>query len=228
MERKGACSLTLAADGAQLFPNLLSAESIARVEEILSHRPREAGVRIYGDLRLSEWVGGTSAIGQLARSLLGTAARPVRAILFDKNRDTNWALDWHQDRTIAVRARAETQGFGNWTVKAGTPHVEPPFAVLERMITARIHLDDVGEDNGPLLIAPGSHQLGRQEESEIGAAVARRGAIACLASAGEVWVYKTAIVHSSKASRYPKTRRVLHIDFAADDLPGSLEWAGIG
>ena len=216
------------ADGSQLFPKLVSSESLETLEEILSDRPREAGVRIYGDPKLAEWIGRTDAIGQLARSLLGTAARPVRAILFDKNLQTNWALDWHQDRTIAVRARIETEGFSNWTVKSGTPHAEPPFAVLERMITGRIHLDDAGDDNGPLLIAPGSHRLGRLEESEIGAAVAERGAIACLASAGDVWVYKTAIVHSSKASRDPKTRRVLHIDFAADDLPGSLEWAGIG
>jgi len=154
-------------------------------------------------------------------------ARPVRAILFDKNSETNWTLGWHQDRTIAVRERADVVGFSNWTMKSGVTHVEPPFAVLERMITARIHLDDVGADNGPLLIAPGSHRLGRLDASEIEATVEAAGPIECLARAGDVWVYKTAILHASEASRCATGRRVLQIDFSADKLPGDLEWAGI-
>src|SRR5690242_13805995 len=42
---------------------------------------------------------------------------PVRAILFDKNPDTNWAVAWHQDLTIAVRERIDVQGFGSWSLK---------------------------------------------------------------------------------------------------------------
>jgi hypothetical protein len=98
-----------------------------------------------------------SGIGAVARRHLGAGARPVRAILFDKNAEVNWGLAWHQDRTIAVRRRVEVPGFGPWTVKAGMVHVAPPFSLLARMITVRIHLDPVDAANAPLLIAPGSH-----------------------------------------------------------------------
>ena len=47
------------------------------------------------------------------------------------------------------------------TTKAGVPHVEAPQEVLERMATARIHLDDVTEENGPLKVIPGSHLTGK-------------------------------------------------------------------
>ena len=219
--------LTLDQDGAQLFPGLI-VDFLESLEDILLKQPRGAGVRIYRDPDLSEWVSHESPVGQVVQSLLGDETQPVRAILFDKNAETNWALGWHQDRTIAVRERTVAEGFSNWTVKAGMTHVEPPFGFLERMITARIHLDDVGDDNGPLLIAPGSHRLGRLEESEIGAAAENCGAIACLACAGDVWVYKTAVLHASEASRLPSRRRVLQIDFSAENLPGTLEWVGIG
>ena len=125
----------------------------------------------------------------LAADALGALApgrRAVRAILFDKSDAANWALGWHQDRTIAVRERVEVAGFGPWSVKQGLQHVEPPFAVIEAMLTMRVHLDDVPGDNAPLLIAPGSHRLGRIPESEIDAAVKRCGTAQCLAAAGDV------------------------------------------
>jgi ectoine hydroxylase-related dioxygenase (phytanoyl-CoA dioxygenase family) len=150
----------------------------------------------------------------------------VRAILFDKNSATNWSLGWHQDRTICVRARAEAPGFRSWTVKAGLLHVAPPFALLERIVTLRVHLDDVPEDNAPLLIAPGSHRA-LVPEVEIEATVARCGSFACLAEAGDVWIYATSILHASAASRTIGRRRVLQVDYSADALPAGLEWLGI-
>lgn len=162
-----------------------------------------------------------------AAAHIGTGARPVRALLFDKRPGGNWALGWHQDRTIEVRERVGTEGFGPWTIKAGRPHVAPPMAVLDRMVTARIHLDPVDADNGPLLVAPGSHRLGAIAEDAVEQVVARCGTAACLAAAGEVWVYATPILHASAASSGDRHRRVLQVDFATDVLPGGLEWAAL-
>ncbi len=80
-----------------------------------------------------------------------TRARPVRAVLFDKRAATNWAPGWHQDRTIAVRARRRRR---LRSIKQGIVHVEPPFAVTAAMLTLRVHPDDMPDDNAPLLIAP--------------------------------------------------------------------------
>lgn len=70
-------------------------------------------------------------------------------------------------------------------------HVAPPFHVLERMATLRLHLDPVDDDNAPLLVAPGSHRLGRVPEPSIPAQVDRLGIIPCLADAGDIWAYAT-------------------------------------
>jgi len=152
---------------------------------------------------------------------------PVRAILFDKSDGANWTLGWHQDRTIAVRARSEADGFGPWSTKGGICHVEPPFHFIERMATVRIHLDAVPEDNAPLLIIPGSHKLGRLTDSEVGAVGNRGLSVSCLAAAGDVWWYRTAIVHASARATAGGRRRVLQVDYSADQLPTPLAWRGV-
>lgn len=95
------------------------------------------------------------------------------------------------------------------------------------MVTLRIHLDDVPADNAPLLIAPGSHRQGRVAERVIEAVVARCGVQACLADAGDVWAYATAIVHASASASGARHRRVLQVDYSAEALPGPLEWKGV-
>jgi ectoine hydroxylase-related dioxygenase (phytanoyl-CoA dioxygenase family) len=95
------------------------------------------------------------------------------------------------------------------------------------MVTLRVHLDDVPADNAPLLVAPGSHRLGLVAEHDIAAAVARCGTQTCLAAAGDIWAYATPILHASAASVGQRHRRVLQIDYAAQALPGGLDWLGI-
>jgi hypothetical protein len=151
--------------------------------------------------------------------------RPVRALLFDKMDGANWALAWHQDRTIEVAERYEVEGFGPWTVKQGRVHVAPPVALLERMVTVRFHLDPVDVDNAPLVVAPGSHRLSLIPEAMIEDVVADCGEALCLARAGSVWLYRTLILHGSARSRPGRHRRVLQIDLSADDLPDGLRWA---
>lgn len=175
---------------------------------------------------------GVTALAAILESLAAgipelAARKPVRAILFDKSEAANWALGWHQDRTVAVKARAAVPGYGPWSVKAGLQHVEPPFALIEAMRTIRVHFDPVPADNAPLLIAPGSHRVGRISERDIDATVAQCGTAACLAERGDIWIYATAILHASAAAALPKHRRVLQLDFSADTLPVPLDWLGI-
>jgi len=185
-----------------------------------------AGIRLHGIPGLADLLTASAMGGEAAR-VLGPKAQPVRAILFDKSPATNWALGWHQDRTIAVRERVDVSGFGPWSIKSGMIHVEPPFVLIERMITIRVHLDAVPADNAPLLIAPASHRLGRIAEAALESTIARCGTAPCLAERGDIWVYATPIVHSSAASTRPDHRRVFQIDYAADTLPEGLAWLGI-
>ena len=123
-----------------------------------------------------------------------------------------------------MRERVEVPGFAPWTVKSGALHVSPPEDVLAAMVTLRVHLDQVGAENGPLLVAPGSHNFGRVDESTLESTVRQCGRYSCHASAGDIWAYATLILHASKASRSHGRRRVLQLDYASTDLPGGLKW----
>lgn len=204
------------------------AEDLVTLGQSLAHLPaNHAGLRIRGLAALAPFLESRGPIGAIAASTLGPRSRPVRAILFDKTAETNWSLGWHQDRTICVKRRMEVAGFGPWTTKQGMQHVAPPFDLLSRMVTLRVHLDDVAVSNAPLLIAPGSHKHGRVPVGAVDAVVRECGTYTCLAEAGDVWVYATPILHASEAAARPARRRVLQVDFAVEELPGGLEWLGI-
>jgi ectoine hydroxylase-related dioxygenase (phytanoyl-CoA dioxygenase family) len=74
---------------------------------------------------------------------------------------------WHQDVTIAVKARVEVDGFGPWSTKQGVQHVQPPDYVLQKMLSVRIHLDDCPSTNGALQVIPRSHRSGKVAEAMI-------------------------------------------------------------
>lgn len=160
----------------------------------------------------------------LVRPVLGPGAFAVRALLFDKTPGANWGVPWHQDLTIAVRERVEAPGFGPWTTKAGIVHVRPPVGVLRRMVTLRVHLDDCGAEHGPLRVLPGSHRDGL-----LGAEAARRllergRPVACLVGRGGVVMIRPLLLHASSPAESPGRRRVVHVEYAADPLPGGLDW----
>jgi hypothetical protein len=95
------------------------------------------------------------------------------------------------------------------------------------MVTLRLHIDAVPATNAPLLIAPGSHKLGRIAGRDIDDVVRRCGTVACLAELGDIWLYATPILHASEAAAGPLHRRVLQVDFAVGELPGDLQWLGV-
>lgn len=163
-------------------------------------------------------------LADLAAALVGGRPIPVRGIFFDKNPGANWSVVWHQDTSIAVRERIEVPGFGPWSVKAGVTHVRPPAAILEAMVTLRLHLDDCDESNGPLEVIPGSHLQGLIPESEIAAHREQSSPVACTVGAGGVVAMKPLILHASSPATRPGHRRVIHVEYAADELPGGLRW----
>jgi hypothetical protein len=209
-------------DGAQLFPAAFGPDAVAAIAALFPACARSARLGPMPDL--PPLLGPADTV---AKAVLGPLARPVRALFFDKNPERNWSLGWHQDRTVALRERRDTAGFTAWTVKSGIHHAVPPQPILERMLTLRIHLDDVDEDNSPLLVSPGSQRLGRIAEPEIPAAVARLGVVPCLAAAGDLWAYRSLILHASERARRPARRRVLQLSYSPDRLPGGLDWLGV-
>ncbi len=163
-------------------------------------------------------------IRQLAEGVLSADAKPVRGILFDKTPDANWKVAWHQDLSIAVKRRVEVPGFGPWSIKAGVQHVQPPVEVLEQMVTVRLHLDDCDESNGPLRVLAGSHAAGVLSDDQIATWRRTTAPMSCLCPAGGAILMRPLLLHASSSATSPRHRRVIHIEYAAGDLPDGLEW----
>ncbi|HEX8393307.1 MAG TPA: phytanoyl-CoA dioxygenase family protein [Longimicrobium sp.] len=166
------------------------------------------------------------AVRALVEPVLGAECFAVRGILFDKTPDANWKVAWHQDLTIAVAEEREVDGFGPWSRKAGIPHVQPPAAVLENMLTVRVHLDPCGIENGPVQVIAGSHRHGRLAPDQVDAWRDREPAVPCTCGVGGALVMRPLLLHASSPSTVPGHRRVVHLEFGAGGLPGGLDWHG--
>jgi ectoine hydroxylase-related dioxygenase (phytanoyl-CoA dioxygenase family) len=169
------------------------------------------------DLAVSE------PVKQLIATLLGERCFAVRGILFNKTPDSNWKVVWHQDRTIAVRERKDTSHFGPWSMKAGVPHVQPPASVMAKMLAIRLHLDESHSDNGPLRVIPGSHKAGCLTAEEI-ETWRELPSVTCTVPRGGAILMRPLLVHASSSCSRPELRRVVHLEFATDDLTDGLEW----
>jgi hypothetical protein len=155
------------------------------------------------------------------RAVLGDTAGVVRALYFDKPPGHSWALPWHKDYSLAVVAHGPPGTFTKPTVKAGVPHVVAPQSVLDRMVTARVHLDAMTADNGPLRVIPGSHRAYHQKDDP------SREAVTVHCGAGDVLLMRPLLTHASGHSRPGAAvhRRIVHLECAADaDLPDGYRW----
>ncbi len=201
---------------------------IAEIEEHVSASgvAHQAGLRaLAGKLPSVRRMREHPRLVSVATAILGAPAFVVRTLLFDKTPDANWKVAWHQDLTIAVAQRQEVPGFGPWSVKDGIPHVQPPIELLARMITLRLHLDDCMAANGALRVIPGTHRLGRLSPVEIASVREQSVDVTCELAAGGVMVMRPLILHASSPATSPLHRRVLHLEFAAEHVPGGLAWA---
>lgn len=222
--------------GYALVPDVLERGEVARLLAALEDAPEADGVRrresVYAIRNLLEVIpevrelARSAAVRGLVEAVLGADAFAVRGILFDKTPDANWKVAWHQDLTIAVRERRDVDGFGPWSEKTGIAHVQPPAAVLERMVTVRLHLDDCGPENGPVQVIPGSHAAGRLAADAVQRWRSERDAVPTCIPAGGALLMRPLILHASSPATLPAHRRVVHLDFAPDELPGGLEWHG--
>ena len=148
----------------------------------------------------------------------------VRSIVFDKSETNNWLVAWHQDRTVAVSQKFSSDGWGPWSVKDDTHHVQPPLEVLDSMLTFRIHLDDAMLDNGCLRVIPESHMKGVLSASGIKAFTSISDSVTCQAKAGSALVMHPLVIHASSKTTSFKPRRVLHVECSSYTLPIGIDW----
>jgi ectoine hydroxylase-related dioxygenase (phytanoyl-CoA dioxygenase family) len=217
-------------DGFAVVPDAVPPELVdqlaASVEPLLAPLTRvQGGVRdVLSRCEMVRELAGSAVLRRWVEPILGGDCVAVGALLFDKADGRNWKVPYHQDITIRVRARRDVLGFGPWWEKAGVPHTWPPAGVVERMLAVRVHLDDCGPDNGPLRVIPGSHRAGVLESAAIDEWKARGPEAACVVGRGGLVLMRPLLLHASSTATQVRRRRVIHIEYAAPELPGGLDW----
>ncbi len=219
--------------GFAIVPGVLDPDRVEKLRRAIAAIPEGEEVRkkrsVYGVRNLLEvspevrQLAASAEIHQFVSPILGEAAFATRAVFFDKVPDANWTLGWHQDSVISVAERKEVPGFSAWGRKAGIWQVQPPAEILGRMVAVRVHLDDCGPDNGPLRVIPGSHRHGWVED-QLDHWKRTVPEVVCGVDQGGIVLMCPLTLHASSKASSPSHRRVIHIEFTGEDLPGGLRW----
>lgn len=204
-----------------LIEGIFAEHEIVEMIRALPDLGERAGTRSLLDYSVGQTCAKDPRVRQLVTAAIGEEAQAVRGILFDKSPGVNWNLGWHQDTKIAVKEQLDVPGYLAWSTKEGVIHCQPPVEVLQNSVAVRIHLDDCGEDNGPLRVIPGSHRHGFFEDHTL----AEPKTLTC--RAGDVILMKPLTLHASSKSEAPTHRRVIHIEFCSVHLDGGLRWAHV-
>lgn len=223
----------LRTDGYAIVADVIDESKVLALRRAIEDLPESEEVRrranVYGVRNLLEIspaireLAAGPEVRSLASAVLGEHCFAVRATFFDKVAGANWNLRWHQDGAIAVQDRIETPDYTAWAQKAGVWQVRPPFAVLAGMLAIRVHLDPCPAANGALRVLAGSHTKWWPRE-ELDQAKRDHPEVVCEVPLGGVLAMRPTTLHASSAALSPAHRRVIHIEFADDELPGELDW----
>lgn len=227
LDRDGFCILKRAVD-VETIIQLIDILENAFEAESQSVRARSSRGYVYAARNLIDSVQAVTDVWQsdpmlkLLREQLGEGFGLVRALFFDKPPERSWNLPWHKDTSIAVKEHStKSQNFSRPTIKAGVPHVIASDEILHQMLTLRIHLDEVTDENGPLRVVPGSHVASHS----VGVGIDQ--AVTILADIGDVLAMRPLISHASGSSieGTRRHRRILHLEFTSvQNLPDGFKW----
>ena len=207
----------VSSDGFAIIPNVLPESVIADLQAMLdrSELPRSrAGMRHAMRNASVAALARDPRLTSMAQEVLGSAALPFRATLFDKSPTSNWLVVWHQDTALPLRERREVSGWGPWSIKDAVSYAHAPANALEQVLALRLHLDDSVAENGPLRVLPGTHTLGVLSDDVLHELSTQITAVDCLVPRGGILAMRPLVVHASSKSQSDAPRRVLHIEYA--------------
>ncbi len=215
--------------GFAIVPSVLSTRELIPILVSLAdlEPPRgRAGIRHVLNHPTVKVVAQNPRLLEMAQAVLGSAAFPFRATLFDKTPEGNRLLGWHQDVALPLQNKVEAADWGPWSEEDGVIYAHASASALEHVLALRLHLDDVTEDGGPLRILPGTHGLGILKPEELERHSTYEHPVDCIGARGAVVAMRPLVIHASSKSRSQSPRRVLHIEYAANrELENGLRLA---
>jgi hypothetical protein len=211
--------------GFVVLPGIVPASECDRV---VQHLGRPATGRAGSRALLNEaWcrdLGAAIASHPQVASLLPANAVAVQCTLFEKSPENNWLVAFHQDLSIPVAARVESDACAGWSEKDGLTFVQPPMDVLARMLAVRLQIDEPDGRDGALRVIPGSHRNGKVLSGDVASIRAARGEVFCEVERGGALVFRPLLLHASSKITGARPRRVLHFLFGPPSLPHGLRW----
>jgi len=216
-------------DGVEIRRALISSDTIKSVIadiNLENNKLKKYGVRnLEKKFQSISKLANDETILSIARNLLNDQVSLIRAIFFDKTPGKNWFVTWHQDKTVTLNKKITLDGWGPWSIKDEVHHVQPPIAVLNSMVTIRIHIDPSDENNGCLKVIPGSYKRGILKQKDIDELVLNARAVPCIVEASDAVIMRPHILHSSSKANEPSHRRVVHLEYSSYALPDGASWA---
>jgi ectoine hydroxylase-related dioxygenase (phytanoyl-CoA dioxygenase family) len=220
---------TVERHGFEILPDVFLPSEVLRISDEIDHsslRRSKAGIRHALRHPVIAALAREPRLRDLAREILGGAAIPFRATLFDKSPRSNWLVVWHQDTALPLRDRRDIAGWGPWSIKDGLVYARAPASALCRVAALRIHLNDCTAQNGPLRVLPGTHTRGVLSDDAIHKLASQMAPVDCLVPQGGVLAMRPMLIHASSKSQGEAPRRVLHIEYAQSaTIDASLELA---
>lgn len=93
------------------------------------------------------------------------------------------------------------------------------------MIAVRLHLDNCPADNGALRVIAESQTAGLVSEKRIAEWSGSSPFVVLPAKRGDAILMRPLLLHSSVPVHEAGYHRIIQFEFAAELLPGELEWA---
>ena len=202
--------------GYWILDNVLSSEEcdeLVAALPVVRDPPGRAGIRHLMNNSLIRAAAYHPSLIAIATRLLGGAAIPYRATLFQKSSLANWLVVWHQDTALPLVEQNRSREWGPWSRKAGILYAHAPAWALTRTVALRLHLDASRAENGPLRVIPGSHVDGVLTDQNLFTLAGEQNHVDCLVPRGGVLAMRPLLVHSSSKVRQNLPRRVLHFEY---------------
>jgi len=212
----------LADVGYAVIPELIEQDDIC---DLIHNLPASsAGTRRLLDAPWCATLATRIARDQRVRDALPENAVAVQCTLFSKSKEANWLVPLHQDLSIPVAERVDSEQCSGWSEKEGELFVQPPVCVLEQLLAIRLHLDDCDEQNGALRVVPRSHRLGRLNSGKNHHECNQQGTVVVSVPSGGAMLMRPLLLHASSKANIDRPRRVLQFLFGPRKLPEKLRW----